>query len=275
MKAYLLFHDDWYQYVKADYIASLFSVAGFVVVRRKRDWWAKYLWKRCRRQGFLKTLDEVALRVYWILFKGRKEHRQLEALMSDVKKRIATAYKRPSITHIEDINSDDGRAKLRSLEPDVCVLMLHPMLTARTFTIPPLGMLAFHPGVTPEYRGPHAVFWATMLNEFWGIGWSLLRVDKGIDTGTVLAQGTCHSANPFEDSHVMMGHKSHVEGIPAVADILTRLRLGESPTLKLANRRSMNHTHPGITDYIRYRRQLKRLKAGVARPGHPKPEEVL
>jgi methionyl-tRNA formyltransferase len=256
-------------------MASMYPFDGFVVVRRKRDWWGKYLWKRARRQGFGKTLNEVALRAYWVLFKGAEEHRQVVALTNEVKRRIPSDYKRPPITYIANINSEDGRAKLRSLKPDVCVLMLHPILAEKTFTIPPLGMLVFHPGVTPEYRGPHAEFWAVMLNEFWGIGWSLLRVDKGIDTGPVLAEGTCYSANPFEDTHVMMGHKSHIEGIPAVVEVLKQLERGEFPTVKMVNRRSMNHTHPGITDYIRYRKQIEKLKAGLVPPGHPKPEGVL
>jgi methionyl-tRNA formyltransferase len=74
--------------------------------------------------------------------------------------------------------------------------MVHPILSKETFSIPPLGMLVFHPGVTPEYRGPHSAFWATMNNEFWGIGWSLLRIDEGIDTGQVLAQEKLHLGRP-------------------------------------------------------------------------------
>ena len=275
MRTFFLLHDDWYQYVKADYMASLFPFDGFVVVRRKRDWWGKYIWKRARRQGFWKTLDEVALRAYWVMFKGTKEHRDLVDLTEEVKKRIRPDYVRPPVTHIDNINSSEGQAKLRELRPDVCILMLHPLLSEKTFTIPPLGMLVFHPGVTPEYRGPHAVFWAAMLNEFWGIGWSLLRVDKGIDTGPVLAQGTCYTADPFRDSHVIMGHKAHVEGIPGVVEVLKQLEAGDYPTVKMVNRRSMNHTHPGLTDYLRYRRQLKKLAAGLAPKGHPKPEGVL
>jgi methionyl-tRNA formyltransferase len=197
------------------------------------------------------------------------------ALTDEVQKRIPPDYRRPPITHIDNINSAEGQTKLRALKPDVCVLMLHPLLTEKTFTIPALGMLVFHPGVTPEYRGPHAAFWATMRNELWGIGWSLLKVDKGIDTGPVLAQGTCFGANPFEDSHIIMGHKAHFEGIPAVVEVLKQLERSEYPTVKMVNRRTMNYTHPGITDYIRYRMQIKKLKAGLVSPGDPKPVGVM
>ena len=73
----------------------------------------------------------------------------------------------------------------------------------------------------------------------------------------------------------MMGHKAHVEGVPGVVEVLKQLHRGEFPTVKMVNRRSMNHTHPGLTDYFRYRRHLKKLAAGLAPKGHPKPEGVL
>src|SRR5258707_7512518 len=70
MKALLLFHDDWYQYIKADLMASQFRFAAFMVIRRKRAWWGKYLWKRSQRLGPLKVMDELALRAYWQLVKS-------------------------------------------------------------------------------------------------------------------------------------------------------------------------------------------------------------
>ena len=76
----------------------------------------------------MKTLNEVALRAYWSVFKGAQERRQVVALTNEVKKRIPSDYRRPPITRIDNINSEEGREKLRELKPDVCVLMLHPLL---------------------------------------------------------------------------------------------------------------------------------------------------
>jgi folate-dependent phosphoribosylglycinamide formyltransferase PurN len=275
MKAYFLFHEDWYQYLKADLMASQFPFAGFVVVRRTRPWWGKYLWKRAHRIGLLKVLDEILLRAYWLLFHEFADRRGLRRLMEDVKRQVPAGYVRPPVYHIDNINSEEGRAALRKLAPDVCVLMLHPILGSKTFTIPPLGMLVFHPGVTPEYRGPHSAFWATMNHEFWGIGWSLLRVDPGIDTGPVLSQGSCSGARPLEQTHILMQHLSHVEGIPGVVTVLKQLSAGEQPRVEMVNRKSTNYTHPGFTDYLRYKRVLRKLRAGEMPPGDPKPQKVL
>jgi folate-dependent phosphoribosylglycinamide formyltransferase PurN len=275
MKAFYLFHDNWYQYVKADLLASQYPITGFVVIRRKRDPWYRYLWKRAKRLGFSKVLDELALRLYWTVFKSWKDHRDLKHLIAKVQRGLPTSYKRPPVYHVENINSDAGRQVLRDLNPDVCVLMVHPILSKKTFSIPRHGMLVFHPGITPEYRGPHSAFWATMTNEFWGIGWSLLRVDEGIDTGPVLAQGSCTSVDPLEVSHVIMQHVSHIDGTSCVAQVLRRLERGETPRVEMINRRSTNYTHPGITDYIRFSGVRKKLRNGRYPKGHPKPVGVL
>ena len=245
MRVFYLFHDHWYQYMKADLLASQYPIEGFVVIHRKRDVWHRYLWKRAKRIGFFKVLDELALRLYWTLFMSWKDHGNLKDLIGEMQRSLPTSYQRPPVHHIDNINSDVGRQVLKDLKPDVCVLMVHPILSTKTFSIPRLGMLVFHPGVTPEYRGPHSAFWATMNNEFWGIGWSLLRVDEGIDTGPVLAQGSCTSVRPLQESHVMMQHVSHVDGTKHVADVLCQLERGEQPRVEMINRRSTNYTHPG------------------------------
>lgn len=275
MRIFYLFHDDWYQYVKADLLASQYPVHGFVVISRKRDVWYRYLWKRARRIGFCKVLNELVLRLYWNLFKRWEDCRGLKQLITETQKSIPSSYQRPPIHRIDNINSDAGRKVLSDLNPDVCVLMVHPILAKKTFTIPPLGMLVFHPGVTPEYRGPHSAFWATMNNEFWGIGWSLLQVDEGIDTGPVLAEGSCTAVKPLEESHVIMQHRSHVDGTRHVVDVLRRLERGEQPRVKMINRRSTNYTHPGITDYIRFLAVRRELWKGRGPKGDPKPAGVL
>jgi methionyl-tRNA formyltransferase len=142
--------------------------------------------------------------------------------------------------------------------------MVNVILQERIFSTPPLGMLVFHPGLTPEYRGPHSAFWATLNKEFWGIGWSLLRVNRGIDTGSVLAQGSAKHVDPLTETHVLMQHKSHVEGIAGVVQTLRRLAAGESPTVDTSGRTSSNYTHPGLSDFLKYRRVLKELRRRLA-----------
>jgi folate-dependent phosphoribosylglycinamide formyltransferase PurN len=270
MRTYFLFHDHWYQYIKADWAASRFPFDGFIVIKKSRPWWGEYLWRRARRLGWKKVFDEVLLRVYWLLFRRRSDHAQLRTLMSEVQHDIPASYSRPPVYWVDDINSDEAVELLKNLRPDVCVLMVHPILKEKIFSLPPLGMLVFHPGLTPEYRGPHSAFWATLNNEFWGIGWSLLRLNKGIDTGKVLAQDSARTVDPLRESHVIMQHKAHVEGLPGVVETLRRLERGEAPEISTAGRRSTNYTHPGFTDYLKMRKTLRSLRREPVKPVTPK-----
>jgi len=261
MKTICLFHDIWTHYPKADWLAAHYPIDSFVVVKKTRAWWGKYLWSRLRRRGLRKVLDEVSFRVYWLLFKSASDYAKIGRLMESLKHDLPSDYKRPPVYRVNDINSSESEAVLRALAPDVCVLTVHPILKERIFSIARCGMLVFHPGLTPEYRGPHPAFWATLNNEFWGIGWSLLQINHGIDTGPVLAQGSAKRVDPLTQSHIYMQHISHVEGLPHVVRVLRKLGAGEQPRVLVDGRASTNYTHPGISDYMKLRRVLRGLRA--------------
>jgi folate-dependent phosphoribosylglycinamide formyltransferase PurN len=266
MKILFLFHDSWTQYPKADWLASRIPLDGFLVIKKTRPWWGAYLWRRARRIGFGKVANEAALRLYWLLTNTARDRRMTSKLLEDLKHDIPAGYQRPPVHTVYDINSPEAEALLKRLNPDVCVLMVNVILKKKIFSIPRLGMLVFHPGLTPEYRGPHSAFWATMNHQFWGIGWSLLRVDEGIDTGNVLAQGSA-AVDPLTESHVYMQHKSHVDGLPHVVETLRQLAAGEQPNVDVRGRKSFNYTHPGLSDYLRLRRFLNGLRRGATPPG--------
>lgn len=260
MKTVYLLHDTWTHYSKADWIAAHFPIDSFVIIKNTRPWFGKYLFLRARRLGLLKVFDDVLFRAYWLSCRGLSDYLLTKRMMRKLQCDLPPDYIRPPCYHIRDINSADAQTLLKRLAPDVCLLTIHPILEAKIFSIPKFGMLVFHPGITPEYRGPHSAFWATLNHEFWGIGWSLLKVEKGIDTGAVLGQGSAQNIDPLRQSHICLQHQSHIEGLPHVVDILRRLSLGEQPRVSVHGRTSTNHTHPGITDYIRLRRVLKRLR---------------
>ncbi len=261
MRTFYLLHDVWTHYPKADWLAAHYPVDGFVVVKRTRPWFGKYLWKRSRRLGWKKVLDELGLRLYWLLFKSLSDRKLTKRQLDMLKRDIPESYTRPPVYYVADINSSQSEALLKKLAPDVCVLTVHPIIKEKILSIPRLGMLVFHPGITPEYRGPHSAFWATLNRQFWGIGWSLLRIDKGIDTGTVLAQASAENIDPLTQSHVYMQHKSHVDGLPHVVQALRRLEAGEQLRVSTQGRTSTNYTHPGISDYLKLRKVLKQMRA--------------
>jgi len=254
------------QDLKADLMASQFPVDAFVQVQERRAPVPTYFWRRLKRFGAAKVADEVLWRLAYRCSEQEQDQRQVSQLVGELRPTIPATYQRPPVHSLESINSEAGERLLRELKPDVCVIMLNVMLKKRIFSIPPLGMLIFHPGLAPEYRGVHCGLWAVANNDVGRLGWSLLRIDEGVDTGPILAQGTAKSIDPSRENYQVMQHRAQLDGMPDVVATLERLARGESPLVSTAGRVSRNYTHPGFSDYLRYRRMLRQYRkpAGAA-----------
>ena len=68
-------------------------------------------------------------------------------------------------------------------QPDLVIARCKTLLNERIFTIPRLGTYVMHPGICPEYRNAHGCFWAMATGDHANVGMTLLRIDKGVDTG--------------------------------------------------------------------------------------------
>ena len=254
MRVLFLVHDDPFQILKAEYASTLYPVSAIVVVRKRRPPWKQFLQQWAQRVGVVRVSSEMAARLCHAVRFGARDSRQIAGFIAQYQALIPAGFTPPRRHYVDRINTPEAEALLRQLNPAVCVLMLQNLLKKNIFGIPPLGMLVYHPGVVPEYRGVHAAFWALSRQEPGLVGWSLLRVDAGIDTGPVLAQGVVPAADSRQESYVVLQHRAHLEGLPAVAKVLEKLAAGEQPRVATEGRESRNFSHPGLGEYLRYLR---------------------
>ena len=81
-----------------------------------------------------------------------------------------------------------AQADIRSLEPDVIVVAAYGLILPRgVVEAPPLGCVNIHPSLLPRHRGPSPVAF-TILEVDETAGVSLMLLDRGTDSGPVLAQ---------------------------------------------------------------------------------------
>lgn len=90
---------------------------------------------------------------------------------------------------VKELGSQETVARLRALSPDVIFVSGAPVLRPEVFTIPRLGTLNLHYGVAPDYRGEDTLFWAMVRGDHERLGVTLHTVDRGVDTGQLLAHG--------------------------------------------------------------------------------------
>ena len=57
------------------------------------------------------------------------------------------------------------------------------------FEIPRIATINVHRGIAPAYRGQRTIFWSLYFADFDHIGITVHLVDRGIDTGPILAHG--------------------------------------------------------------------------------------
>lgn len=87
------------------------------------------------------------------------------------------------------INDEENINYLRSLNPDILVVCMAPILKPEIFLIPRIATVNIHFGIAPNYRGEHTLFWPLYLRDYDNIGITLHHINRGIDSGYILAHG--------------------------------------------------------------------------------------
>ncbi len=81
-----------------------------------------------------------------------------------------------------------AQAEIIALEPEVVVIAAYGLILPRAVVeAPPLGCVNLHPSLLPRHRGPSPVAFTILEGDEIG-GVSLMLLDRGTDSGPVLAQ---------------------------------------------------------------------------------------
>ena len=85
------------------------------------------------------------------------------------------------------LRRDEAQRDLASLQPEVIIVAAYGLfLPVLVLQLPLLGCLNVHPSLLPRYRGPSPVA-APILNGDEVTGATVIKLDKGMDTGPVIA----------------------------------------------------------------------------------------
>lgn len=93
------------------------------------------------------------------------------------------------VLRTQNANDPGVVRRLERLRPDLFVVCGFPHLFGpRLLGLPRRGGLNLHPGHLPEERGPAPLFWALKSGRT-DIGWTVHVLDRGEDTGDIVASG--------------------------------------------------------------------------------------
>lgn len=88
----------------------------------------------------------------------------------------------------ETLKDETIQNKLANLEADIFIVVAYGlMIPNKILSLPKLGCLNVHPSLLPKYRGPSPIQ-SAIVNGDKETGISIMILDKGMDTGPILAQ---------------------------------------------------------------------------------------
>src|SRR5207247_2584388 len=115
------------------------------------------------------------------------------------------------------------------------------------------GTFVLHPGICPEYRNAHGCFWALVNRDLGRVGMTLLRVDKGVDTGPVYLYGS-YAFDEGRESPAVIQSRVVFENLDRIGPVLVALGNGEQiapqPT---AGRKSAVWGQPRLSAYLKWK----------------------
>jgi|AntDeeMetagen681_2_1112603.scaffolds.fasta_scaffold01129_4 folate-dependent phosphoribosylglycinamide formyltransferase PurN len=210
-----------------------------------------------RRSGAIGLLDSLAYRVFYRLRLKEKETPKLDALVDE----FVEQYADPSVPkyRVQDPNGDEMTAILADLEPEMMVARCKVLLSEAVFSSPTHGTFVIHPGICPEYRNQHGCFWALANGDDDRVGYSLIRIDEGIDTGDILAQdGT--TFDPCNDEHAYIQQKVVADNVEEIVGTLDAVAEGEVEPIETRGRNSALWGMPKLSAWTTWKRRVRRFE---------------
>ena len=151
------------------------------------------------------------------------------------------------IHHVNSVNSTAFHDLAAQLCPDVVIINGTRILSKQTLHKLDVPVLNMHQGITPGYRGAHGAYWALTRGDTQNCGATIHLVDKGIDTGNIIAQMVI--APEKEDNFVTYPHLQTAHALEAMVGAV-RDAIASRLETKPISGASMVWYHPGFFEYL-------------------------
>jgi hypothetical protein len=238
------------------FMETFSDLVGVVVIRERPGRMKKRLmfeWRRSR----LRMLDVFAFRLYYKLFLAQHDREWVRARVAEGLARYPEPSRDVPINETDDPNSEETRAFLAEIAPDLVIARCKTLLRPAIFDLPTLGTYVVHPGICPEYRNAHGCFWALARRDMDRVGATLLRIDSGVDTGPVYAYYKTNF-DEQKETHIVIQHRVVFDNLERLARDLGRIEAGTAERLDVTGRESAAWGQPRLTDYLRWKRAARR-----------------
>lgn len=203
---------------------------------------------RRRRLGLIVTLGQLAFMAIVPRLQARATKRRVNALIA------AYGMSRETlpgvvIEDVDTVNDPVVMERLKAENPDVVLVNGTRIIKSRVLDAISAPFINTHAGITPQYRGVHGGYWALFCNDQQNFGSTIHLVDKGVDTGQVLAH--VRSTPEPEDNFSTYPVVQYLATLPVIDMILNDLPAALNAAPKIApDTLSRQWFHPTLWQYV-------------------------
>ena len=147
---------------------------------------------------------------------------------------------------VNDINSKQNFDWIKSLNPDIIFCFgWSSLLKKKILTLPPMGVLGFHPSKLPQNRGKHPLIWALALGLKKSAS-TFFFMEEEADSGEILSQKNFEILD-IDDARTLYDKFVKI-ALLQIKDFLPRLEKKNYLTIKQNNRLSNKWRKRSKTD---------------------------
>jgi len=255
MRTVLICHedDDLNRTGLARWLVSFTDLVGIVSLRETRSRLLRRVRRELNRVGALRFPDVLAMRLYYRVFLAGRDKEWSDAKVAELCRRYPEIGPETRILTVHSPNSPEAEQFLKEVRPDIIVARCKQLLNERIYSLAPQGTFVMHPGICPEYRNAHGCFWALARRDLGRVGMTLLRIDRGVDTGPVYG----YYSYPFDEvteSHIVITHRVVFDNLDALESKLREIHEGRAQPLDTTGRESRAWGQPWLTKYLTWKR---------------------
>lgn len=229
-------------------LAEEFSIEA--VIREDRVARSTFLKRRLKKLGLRTVLGQVVFTqciVPWL-------SRETAARRSAIKRQYAldeAPIPSERIVDVPSVNDAQTVALLKDLAPRAVVVNGTRILQEKVLNATGAVFLNTHVGITPLYRGVHGGYWALAANDPAHCGVTIHRVDKGIDTGTIVAQALIQPTAEDNFSSYPLLQIAHA--LPLLKQAIRDALDNKLEALPAPSGKSRLWSHPTAYQYLKHR----------------------
>ena len=259
MKTLLICHEDepLNHLALSRWLASFSELSGVVVLNEGGGRMRQRVKREVKRVGYLRFLDVLAFRLYYRLFLAAGDRAWEEAKLTELLDRYPPVPDSTPVITSKSPNTKSVKAFVEEAQPDIIIARCKTLLRERIFTLAKDGTFVMHPGICPEYRNAHGCFWALAEDDLDKVGMTLLKIDKGVDTGPVYGYYS-YPYDEVSESHIVIQNRVVLDNLDELASKLEEIHAGRAETLPTAGRESATWGQPWLSAYLRWKAKARK-----------------